>query len=86
MYIANPQLNEDSRRPDTQFQLTTHNEQVKAGKAAAVQKVFDKAGLWFFYSSTCQYCIKEGPILNFLERLYNVNILAVSMDGLPLPW
>ena len=85
MYIANPQLNEDSRRPETQFQLTTHNEQVKAGKAAAVQKVFDKAGLWFFYSSTCQYCIKEGPILNFLERLYNVNILAVSMDGLPLP-
>ena len=58
---------------------------MKAGKAAAVQKVFDKAGLWFFYSSTCQYCIKEGPILNFLERLYNVNILAVSMDGLPLP-
>jgi conjugal transfer pilus assembly protein TraF len=58
---------------------------VKAGKQAAVQKVFDKAGLWFFYASTCQYCIKEGPILKYLERMYHVNILAVSMDGQPLP-
>lgn len=85
MYIMNPQMSEDNRRPVTQFQLTSHNEQVKAGKQAAVQKVFDKAGLWFFYASTCQYCIKEGPILKYLERMYHVNILAVSMDSQPLP-
>lgn len=85
MYTLNPELSEDNRRPESQFELATHNEEVKAGMTHAVQQVFDKAGLWFFYSSTCQYCIKEGPILNYLERLYNVNILAVSMDGQPLP-
>lgn len=85
MYTLNPELSEDNRRPESQFALATHNEEVKAGMKHAVQQVFNKAGLWFFYSSTCQYCIKEGPILNYLERLYDVNILAVSMDGQALP-
>lgn len=85
MYLMNSELSENNRRPETQFQLETHNKQVIEGKKKAVQTVFDRAGLWFFYSSTCQYCIKEGPILNYLERLFNVNVLAVSMDGQPLP-
>ncbi|EIC1587037.1 conjugal transfer protein TraF, partial [Escherichia coli] len=36
------------------------------------------------FQSTCQFCHEESQILTFMQNYYSVDILPVSMDGLPL--
>lgn len=42
-------------------------------------------GLFFFYSSTCPYCIQMAPIMRHFEERYGMKVLAISMDGGYLP-
>lgn len=40
-------------------------------------------GLWFFYSSTCSYCHRMVPSINYINE-QGMQVLPVSIDGLPL--
>lgn len=42
-------------------------------------------GVFFFYSSTCIFCQKFSPIIKVLADKYQLNVMAVSMDGIFLP-
>lgn len=42
-------------------------------------------GIFFFYSSTCIYCQRFSPIIKNLAERYQLNVMAVSMDGVFLP-
>lgn len=84
-YIMHPEYSEAKRRPQSGYALATYRNEVSDNKKAVVQSIFQRSGIWFFYASTCPYCAREAPILKSLETLYGVNVLAVSLDGLPMP-
>ena len=42
-------------------------------------------GVFFFYSSICVFCQKFSPIIKVLADKYQLNVMAVSMDGVFLP-
>lgn len=84
-FTMHPEMAESKRRPESGFALATYNQSVVQGKNEVMQKVFERAGIWFFYSSTCEFCIREAPIVKYLENAYGVSVLPVSLDGNPLP-
>lgn len=84
-FATHPELSEAKRRPESNYALAQYRPEVAKNKTNVVKSIFERAGIWFFYASTCPYCAQEAPILRSLEELYGVNILAVSLDGKPMP-
>ena len=83
--MADPVLDENSRRPIATFGAFAKDEMATLGTAKAVKKLAESAGLWFFYSSTCAFCAKEAGVLKGLMNAYGFKVLPIALDGLPLP-
>lgn len=80
-----PVLDEENRRPTAAVGLHAFEAARLKNERNVLKKINDNAHIWFFYSSTCPYCLKQVPILKELRHRYGTNILAVSMDGGTLP-
>jgi len=83
--MADPILDENSRRPIATFGANALDEQAEFGTAKVAKQLAKTAGLWFFYSSTCTFCIKEAGVLKGLGNAYGFKVMAIALDGLPLP-
>lgn len=83
--MADPILDENSRRPIATFGANALDEQAELGTAKVAKQLAKAAGLWFFYSSTCTFCIKEAGVLKGLANAYGFKVMAIALDGLPLP-
>lgn len=77
----NPILDENNRRPTAGMNLVAFKGEVAENRKAIMDKLKEVAHIWFFYKSTCEYCHRQIPILNALDRRYSIETLAVSMDG-----
>ncbi|MCO6440519.1 MAG: conjugal transfer protein TraF [Nitrococcus mobilis] len=42
-------------------------------------------GIWYFYRSTCPYCVRQEPILHALASRYDIPVTPISLDGGPPP-
>lgn len=42
-------------------------------------------GLFFFFKSTCPYCIKIAPVIKQFSAQYGFHVVPVSLDGAGLP-
>jgi conjugal transfer pilus assembly protein TraF len=78
-------LQESARRPFSAFALSEFSAERRSAMTDILKAVKDKSHMWFFYSSTCSFCMKQIPVLKGLKRLYDIKILAISMDGGTLP-
>ena len=58
---------------------------VKADMKTEVKKLASRAGLFFFYSSTCPHCHKQAASIIELQSTYGFQIMAVSTDGVVIP-
>lgn len=78
-------LDESNRRPLAQFAINTF----KGEQSVSIRQVFDsvnqRSGIWFFFSSDCQFCLAQIPVLKQLKAQYGTEILAISRDGGVLP-
>ena len=83
--MADPLLDENTRRPISTFGGNEQDAVAKKAQTATLTKLGKMAGLWFFYESTCQFCVKQAEVLKGLQTTYGFSILPVAMDGLPLP-
>jgi conjugal transfer pilus assembly protein TraF len=83
--MSDPVLDENSRRPIATFGAFAMDELSTRGTEKTVKKLAEAAGLWFFYSSTCSFCVKEAGVLKGLINAYGFKVLPIALDGLPLP-
>ena len=58
-------------------QLDAKREDIKS----ALSKLGERYGLFFVYKSTCQYCHKYSPILKEFSKMYNIDILPITLDN-----
>ncbi|KJG37800.1 hypothetical protein UA32_12685 [Photobacterium angustum] len=78
-------LKEDLRRPSNNNQLLAYKRGLKTERIKIFKETKPKFGLFFFFKSDCEYCRQMvSEITNFKKR-YAIDILPVSIDGLPLP-
>lgn len=55
-------------------------------RPVALKAVTEKAGLWFFFDSTCAFCVQEAQQLGTLEKsVPGLAVLPISVDGKGLP-
>ena len=87
LYMTHPELSasENARRPTSQIAVKIRDAEAAQSKRAVLQAIFERAGIWFFYRADCRYCQQEAPVLKAIEREFMVNMLPISLDGLPLP-
>jgi len=83
--MADPILDENSRRPIATFGAFAMDDRAKKGTDKAAKILAEKAGFWFFYSSDCEFCLKEAGVLKGIMNTYGFKVLAIALDGLPLP-
>jgi len=57
----------------------------RTAATSILQSIAQRAGIWFFYRSDCPYCHAQLPVLHAMENLYGFRVMAISLDGLPLP-
>lgn len=78
-------LQESARRPFSQFALAEFSEERNRVVQDIMSVLKSRTHLWFFYSSTCSFCVKQIPVLQELHVRTGLPILAISMDGGVLP-
>ena len=83
--MSDPVLDENSRRPTATFGAFAMDNKSTQGTEKAAKKLAENAGLWFFYASTCEFCVKEAGVLKGLMHAYGFKVLPIALDGLPLP-
>ncbi len=80
-----PLLDENNRFPiGSTFKLMALREQDKA-RYTALRALNQKAGLFYFFRSDCDFCHAQTPLLYSFAREFNFFIFMVSLDGKPLP-
>ena len=70
--ISNP-VNQKARH----IQLDLQSKQVKQ----TITNLAEEYGLFFFFSSHCDYCHEFAPIVKMFSEQYGWQVLAISLDG-----
>lgn len=78
-------LDETLRSPDNQTALYDSKLIAKDNRKSVFAQLSEQAGFFFFFTSTCSYCDKQAPLLKNMTRDTGVDVLAISLDGRPLP-
>jgi conjugal transfer pilus assembly protein TraF len=82
---GNAYLDESIRRPLSQFGVNAMDKQSGIKKQELLKTISAKAGLWYFFLSTCPYCQAQSPVLKSFAEQFGFSLLPVSMDGGPDP-
>lgn len=83
--LKNPALNYSLNHPTNNIGLQVYHEKESQEKEAVIQTFARKAGLFFFYKSTCQYCQRFAPILKNFSARNHITIIPITLDGISLP-
>lgn len=79
------ELDENRRRPMNRFSLNAFEDQTRNAISDVISNINSKAHLWFFFSSDCSYCVQQIGVLKELQIRFDIDVLAISLDGGTLP-
>lgn len=79
------ELDEGRRRPLTAFSLNAFRDETRNSLRSVLSAVNENAHIWFFFSSDCSYCVQQIGVLRSLRSRFDVEVLAISLDGGTLP-
>ncbi|CAM5558746.1 conjugal transfer protein TraF [Eoetvoesiella caeni] len=83
--IGDPFLDETIRRPASSFAVSSVDSMAGIAKNKLVSDIAQKAGIFFFFSSDCNLCQIQAPLLKSLEDHEGFTIIPISVDGKNLP-
>ena len=72
-------------RPVNAQALEVFERQQRTDRSASVANLGRDHVLFFFFRSDCPYCHAFGPTLQAFEARHGIQVVAVSVDGGPLP-
>lgn len=79
--IGNVLLDETMNRPLSTFARPLVDRQTVQKSEELMHKIAQKAGIFFFFKSDCQYCEAQAPLVAQVAKEYDFDILPVSLDG-----
>lgn len=79
-----PELDEQQRTPSNKAAKSAVRHASSEALAKLLERLRGEIGLIYYFSSTCPYCAKQGPILDVLRRTTGLEVMAVSLDGQPM--
>lgn len=81
----NPTLNYSIEHPTNNAALQVYHQTESQKKANIMQRFAERAGLFFFYRSTCPYCQRFAPIVKHFSETYHITVVPITTDGVSLP-
>jgi conjugal transfer pilus assembly protein TraF len=80
-----PELDESRRRPWTTFSLNAFKDETRTAVRDVLSAINENTHIWFFFSSDCNFCVQQIGVLKEMKARFDINVLAVSLDGGTLP-
>jgi len=83
--LNHPDLDYTLTHPTDSVALQIYKQEKQKQKDAAIAKLANESGLFFFYKSTCPYCQQFAPVLKAFAERYGLTVVPITMDGISLP-
>lgn len=83
--FTTPELDYGSQHPTSQYGHQAEAELVTARDDAQLRTIAQTAGLFFFFTSACEFCREQSKTLRLFADTYGFSVLAISLDGRGLP-
>jgi conjugal transfer pilus assembly protein TraF len=80
-----PQLDYTLKHPVSQVGRHVYADTQHKQMQRRIRQLAQTHGLFFFFSSGCEYCKTFAPIVKRFAETYGWQVLAISMDGSRLP-
>lgn len=80
----NTALDETISNPVTAVSRRQISDATEVAQSEIIQRLAVQVGVWYFFQSTCQYCLRQNPILDYMRQEAPLSILPISLDGLPM--
>lgn len=77
----NPGIDETIQNPvggTSRMSMTRAQEE---GMTEVVKQIGNDVGIWYFFSSECQFCHQQNPVVNILTESMNMSVLPISLDA-----
>ncbi|WP_440986221.1 conjugal transfer protein TraF (plasmid) [Xanthomonas sontii] len=81
---GNMALDETIANPVTAVSRRQISDETEKAQNDVINKLAGQVGIWYFFQSTCPYCLKQNPILDYLLQDAPLSVLPISLDGLPM--
>lgn len=82
---ANPEVNYAARSPTANFARDKAKDRVDVKRTDNLRALSETHGILFFARSDCDFCHDQAPVLKAFSHRSGIPILAVSLDGKPIP-
>lgn len=82
---ANPHVDYNNRQTTVNTALSDYRSARREDFRKNIADLAENHGIFFFYRSDCRFCHQQAPILKLLEAQYGIKVMAISMDGGPIP-
>ncbi|WP_105169399.1 conjugal transfer protein TraF [Pseudoalteromonas sp. T1lg23B] len=83
LYMKHPSLSENKLMPVQSAALQLKRREARENTEKVIAELANKASLFYFYTASCQYCVKFGPLIKQLMDNTGLSVMPVSLDGLP---
>lgn len=83
--LENPELDFSLVHPTNNAARQVENDLTSKKEQTAIQALAKSSGLFFFYRSSCPYCVRFAPILKDFAETYGLTIIPITTDGISLP-
>lgn len=80
-----PELDVASTYPTSDVGTKAMRQQEEDETEQALRQLSQRAGLFFFFTSTCRFCQTQSRILKVFADTYGFSVLPISLDGKGLP-
>tara|TARA_R110001583_G_scaffold34982_5_gene116928 strand:- start:4858 stop:5847 length:990 start_codon:yes stop_codon:yes gene_type:complete len=84
--IGDSNIDESVRRPTATFGSQKVDDIAAANRKKILADLASRAGIFFFFKADCQMCEAAQPILDMISRIHGFQYLAISSDGIPVPY
>lgn len=77
----NPEVDYNVRNPQATFAQNALKEKRAQDTEVLMSRLASTHGVLFFYRGDCQFCHMQAPVLKMLRDRYQIEVLAVGVDG-----
>jgi len=83
--LEHPELDYSLKHPTNNIAKQVESDQENLHENAVIHELAKKSGLFFFYRSSCPYCVRFAPIVKDFAETYGITVIPITTDGISLP-
>lgn len=83
--LDRPELDYSLKHPTNNLAKQVEYKEDSSREEMLIRELAKKSGLFFFYRSSCPYCVRFAPIVKDFAETYGITVIPITTDGISLP-